>query len=123
LVGGFNFGSGSSREQAATAVKAAGINLLLAGSFSETFKRNGINNALLLLEAPELVNDLKERLGVNSLTQRTQWFAELRVPEGIIITRDASGKELKYYQVDVLGQSVQELWVAGGLENWVKQTL
>ena len=123
MVGGFNFGSGSSREQAATAVKAAGINLLLAGSFSETFKRNGINNALLLLEAPELVNDLKERLGVNSLTQRTQWFAELRVPEGIIITRDASGKELKYYQVDVLGQSVQELWVAGGLENWVKQTL
>ncbi|CAG8665664.1 5962_t:CDS:2, partial [Paraglomus occultum] len=40
LVGGFNFGSGSSREQAATAIKAAGINLLLAGSFSETFKRN-----------------------------------------------------------------------------------
>jgi len=39
LVGGFNFGTGSSREQAATALKACGIQILLAGSFSETFKR------------------------------------------------------------------------------------
>ncbi|KAL2917042.1 mitochondrial Homoaconitase [Polyrhizophydium stewartii] len=54
LVGGFNFGTGSSREQAATALLHAGIRIVLAGSFSETFKRNAINNGLLVLEAPQL---------------------------------------------------------------------
>merc|ERR1711968_397123 len=55
VIGGFNFGTGSSREQAATALKHRGCKLLIAGSFSETFKRNAINNGLLVLELPELV--------------------------------------------------------------------
>lgn len=38
LIGGYNFGTGSSREQAATALKFKGIPVLLAGSFSETYK-------------------------------------------------------------------------------------
>jgi homoaconitate hydratase len=38
LVGGFNFGTGSSREQAATALKHRGIVLLIAGSFNDTYK-------------------------------------------------------------------------------------
>ena len=61
MVGGFNFGTGSSREQAATAIKASGVTIVIAGSFSETFKRNSINNALLCLEAPNLVRLLKEK--------------------------------------------------------------
>ncbi|HRP94234.1 MAG TPA: aconitase family protein, partial [Ignavibacteriaceae bacterium] len=40
LVGGFNFGTGSSREQAATALKHKGIQLVVAGTFNETYKRN-----------------------------------------------------------------------------------
>ena len=40
LVGGRNFGSGSSREQAATALKHRGISLVIAGSYSQTYKRN-----------------------------------------------------------------------------------
>ncbi|KAB2846053.1 MAG: homoaconitase, partial [Ignavibacterium sp.] len=44
LVGGFNFGTGSSREQAATALKYKGIQLVVAGTFNETYKRNALNN-------------------------------------------------------------------------------
>src|SRR5581483_5086208 len=44
VVAGFNFGTGSSREQAATALKYKGIPCVIAGSFSETYKRNAFNN-------------------------------------------------------------------------------
>ncbi len=60
LVCGFNFGTGSSREQAATALLACGIKIVIAGSFSETFKRNALNNGLLPLECPKLVIELQE---------------------------------------------------------------
>ena len=45
LVGGFTFGTGSSREQAATALKYRGLQLVLAGSFSQTYKRNAFNKS------------------------------------------------------------------------------
>ncbi len=47
--------TGSSREQAATSLKYRGLSLLVAGSFSETYKRNALNNGLLTIEAPKLV--------------------------------------------------------------------
>ena len=50
LVGGFNFGTGSSREQAVTALKCAGIPLVIAGSFSQTYLRNAFNNGFLCIE-------------------------------------------------------------------------
>jgi homoaconitate hydratase len=53
LVSGYNFGTGSSREQAATAIKYAGIPLVIAGSFGDIFKRNAINNGLICIESPE----------------------------------------------------------------------
>ena len=71
LAGGFNFGTGSSREQAATALKYRGLKLVLAGSFSETYKRNALNNGYLVIEAPELIRDLKNRYGTDKLTVRT----------------------------------------------------
>jgi homoaconitate hydratase len=51
LAGGFNFGTGSSREQAATALKYKGIQLVIAGTFNETYKRNALNNGYLLIES------------------------------------------------------------------------
>ena len=60
LVTGFNFGCGSSREQAATSLSFAGISLVVAGSFGATFQRNAINNALKLLNMPRLVSRLRE---------------------------------------------------------------
>src|SRR2546425_1515291 len=50
VVGGLNFRSGSSREQAATALKFKGIPCVIAGSFSETYKRNAFNNGFVVFE-------------------------------------------------------------------------
>ncbi|MCJ1401427.1 mitochondrial Homoaconitase [Xylographa trunciseda] len=60
LVAGFNFGTGSSREQAATAILAKKIPLVVAGSFGNIFSRNSINNALMGVEVPKLVQRLRE---------------------------------------------------------------
>ena len=60
LVAGFNFGCGSSREQAATAILAKKIPLVVAGSFGNIFSRNSINNALMGVEVPRLVQRLRE---------------------------------------------------------------
>ena len=62
VVGGLNFGSGSSREQAATALKFKGIPCVIAGSFSETYKRNAFNNGFVVFECPELVTHLRATL-------------------------------------------------------------
>ncbi|QIX01391.1 hypothetical protein AMS68_006908 [Peltaster fructicola] len=63
LVSGFNFGCGSSREQAATAILAKGIPLVVAGSFGNIFSRNSINNALMGVEVPKLVERLRATFG------------------------------------------------------------
>ncbi|ORX81631.1 homoaconitase [Basidiobolus meristosporus CBS 931.73] len=121
MVGGFNFGTGSSREQAATALKAAGVQVLIAGSFSETFKRNSINNALLVLEVPELVRDLKEKYGGDQLTLRTGWQSTLKFDKGKLAVV-VDGEE-RSYAVSPVGKAAQELMVEGGLENWVKHRI
>ncbi|KAF9351803.1 mitochondrial Homoaconitase [Mortierella sp. NVP85] len=122
LIGGFNFGTGSSREQAATALLSAGIRLLIAGSFSETFKRNSINNGLLLMESPELVRDLAGERGTTKLTDRTGWKATVSLASGkVTVSREGQGD--KVYRMGGLGKSIQELWVAGGLEGWVKERI
>src|SRR5438132_14378705 len=62
VVGGLNFGSGSSREQAATALKFKGIPRFIAASFSETYKRNAFNNGFVVFERPEFVTHLRTTL-------------------------------------------------------------
>lgn len=117
LVGGFNFGTGSSREQAATALKYRGIRIVLAGSFSETYKRNAINNGFLAIEAPELVRDLKAKLGADKLTVATGIHATI---DFATATLTADGKQ---YALSSLGAAAQELIIVGGLEAWVKERL
>ena len=60
LVAGVGFGCGSSREQAPEIIKALGIQCVIAKSFARIFFRNSINNGLLLIEQPNLHDDIKE---------------------------------------------------------------
>ena len=53
MVGGANFGCGSSREHAPIAIKAAGIDLVIAKTFARIFYRNAINIGLAILECEE----------------------------------------------------------------------
>ena len=58
IVAGRNFGTGSSREQAATCLQLRGIRCVIAASFSQTYKRNAFNNGFLVMESPELYEAL-----------------------------------------------------------------
>lgn len=53
IVGGYNFGCGSSREHAPIAIKAAGVSCVIAKSFARIFYRNSINTGLAILECEE----------------------------------------------------------------------
>lgn len=53
MVGGANFGCGSSREHAPIAIKASGISCVIAATFARIFYRNAINIGLAILECPE----------------------------------------------------------------------
>ncbi len=53
MVGGANFGCGSSREHAPIAIKEAGISVVIAQTFARIFYRNAINIGLAILECPE----------------------------------------------------------------------
>lgn len=117
LVGGYNFGSGSSREQAATALKYRGIQCVIVGSASQTFQRNALNNGFLVIESPELSNYLKEKFGKDKLTVYTNINAEVNFKNSTII---AEGKN---FEISAVGTAAQELIVLDGLENWVKMNL
>mgnify|MGYP001452939355 CR=1 FL=1 len=53
MVGGWNFGCGSSREHAPIAIKAAGVSCVIAETFARIFYRNAINIGLPIIECPE----------------------------------------------------------------------
>lgn len=117
LVGGFNFGTGSSREQAATALKYCGISLVIAGSFNDIYKRNALNNGFLVLECPELVKDLKAKFGKEKLTVKSGFTAKVDFLNSSISVNG------KVYSFDPVGAAAQELIVAGGLEEWMKKNI
>ncbi|KAI8803581.1 aconitase A [Cladochytrium replicatum] len=121
LVGGFNFGTGSSREQAATALKYAGFRLVLAGSFSETYKRNAINNGLCVLESPELVRQLRGAALPGGASKKTGWFADIDLSTGRMSVETPEGS--KNFVIPAVGKAAQEIIVDGGLENWVRRRL
>ena len=118
VVGGFNFGTGSSREQAVTALKAAGIPLVIAGSFSQTYLRNAFNNGFLCIEVPELVNVLKQEFtGVDAKFHIPGDEIEVDFTTGTLTYRS------KRFNFPALGSVPQSLIVAGGVENLVRSKL
>ena len=124
VISGYNFGTGSSREQAATALLANGIKLVLAGSFGNIFSRNSINNALMTVEVPELVKRLREEFRGQEkvLTRRTGWRVTWDVEKSWVEVTERSGK-VWGMKVGELPPNVQEVFVQGGLEGWVKAQL
>jgi len=116
VVGGLNFGSGSSREQAATALKFKGIPCVIAASFSETYKRNAFNNGFVVFECPELVSHLrgtlKNRAPTTVASEITIDYAKS------ILTIDG-----KSFHFPPLSAAAQELIVVGGAENLVASRL
>ena len=60
MVGGWNFGCGSSREHAPLAIKTAGISVVIAKSFARIFYRNSINMGLPILECPEACDAISD---------------------------------------------------------------
>jgi homoaconitate hydratase len=121
IVGGFNFGTGSSREQAVTCLKAKGIPLVIAASFSQTYLRNAYNNGFLCIEVPALVKRLRE-----------QFTSEIAAKEKTIIP----GEEIdiaftsgtltwrgESFAFPPLGTVPQSLVIAGGAENVVAKKL
>ncbi len=118
LIGGYNFGCGSSREQAATALKYRGIAMIIAGSFSQTYKRNAFNNGYICIECPELVDELKA-------THADDSAATIRV--GGVCTVDFSGSRIEFggkqHRFSPLGKIAQELVAKGGFEAVIGEQL
>ncbi len=109
VVSGLNFGTGSSREQAATCLSVRGVPCVIAASFSETYKRNAINNGFLVIDCPSFVDHLRETLGSDSLTI----IGEKITVDFTSATIKAGGNEFAFAP---LGPVPQEVIVAGGAE-------
>ncbi|MEM1927540.1 MAG: 3-isopropylmalate dehydratase [Acidilobaceae archaeon] len=92
ISAGKAFGIGSSREQAAIALKAAGVNAVLAESFSRIFYRNAINNGLPVLECKaEMLGLLEE--GDEVVIDVEKGIVES--PRGIIACKPVRGLALE----------------------------
>src|SRR6202171_3867365 len=106
VVGGLNFGRGSSREQAATALKFKGIPCVIAASFSETYKRNAFNNGFVVFECPELVTHLRA-----TFTNRTPTTVAPKID--IDYAKSTLTLDGKLFPFPPLSPAAQELIVAG----------
>ncbi len=108
LVAGKNFGCGSSREHAPIAIKAAGIQAVIAKSFARIFYRNSFNIGLPIFESVEA----SEKIGEGDIV-------EIDAGSGLIknITRN------EQYEAKPIPPFMQELIGAGGLIEWTKKKI
>ncbi len=106
IVAGTNFGCGSSREQAATCLKVAGIACIVAASYSRIFFRNAINQALPLVQSTEAVNLVNEG-------------------DRIVIDFEKGTIQLQKETLTFppLPDAVMEILETGGLIEWTKKRL
>lgn len=108
IVAGANFGCGSSREHAPIAIKAAGIQAVVAKSFARIFYRNVFNIGLPIFESDEAAEKITEGNEI-----------EIDADKGIIqnITRNEK------YTAKPIPPFMQELISAGGLIEWTKKRI
>lgn len=107
IVAGENFGCGSSREHAPIAIKAAGVDIVIAKSFARIFYRNAFNTGLLILEC-------KDTDKINEGDK-----LEVSLDNGTI--KNLSKNE--EYKFEAMPEFMQELVKAGGLINYAKKSL
>lgn len=104
IVGGSNFGCGSSREHAPIAIKGAGVAAVIAESFARIFYRNATNVGVPLLEAP----------GITELVENEDEI-EVDMENGTITAKDGKSitfKKLPPFMLEILEQ--------GGLIEYLK---
>lgn len=104
MVGGENFGCGSSREHAPLAIKTAGIACVIAASFARIFYRNAINIGLPIIECPEAAKSIENGDEV-----------EVDFDTGVI-TNKTKGET---YQGQSFPEFMQKIISAGGLVNYI----
>ncbi len=120
IVAGRNFGAGSSREQAATALKYRGIRMVIAASFSQTYLRNAFNNAFICIESPALATAIRTAFEAESRGgAKTIPAGELAVDFRRAVATWSGGE----YKLSPVGPAAQELILAGGLEALTRARL
>ncbi len=107
IVGGTNFGCGSSREHAPIALKGNGISLVLAESFARIFYRNSINIGLPALECQ----------GLHDIVEKGD-LLEIELTGGVFKNL-SNGKELNFKPLPVF---MMEVLNAGGLASYINKT-
>ena len=107
IVAGANFGSGSSREHAPIALKAAGVSAVVAKSFARIFYRNSFNMGLPIFEI-ENVDEIKAGTQL-----------EINMDDGIIKDLNSG----KTYNFKAIPEFMQKLVDAGGLMNYAKSKI
>ncbi|MBF0328958.1 MAG: 3-isopropylmalate dehydratase small subunit [Nitrospirae bacterium] len=108
IVAGKNFGCGSSREHAPIALKAAGINAVIARSFARIFYRNAFNIGLPIFESTDASEHIQEGDAI-----------EIDAGNGTVKNLSA-GKE---YSAKPIPPFMRELISAGGLIEWTKNKM
>ena len=103
VVGGHNFGSGSSREHAPLALKASGVSAVIAKSFARIFFRNAVNIGLLALEMPEAADEISEN--------------DILTLSNDILTDNTTGKS---YPLPPMDEYVKNILAKGGLMEAMK---
>jgi 3-isopropylmalate/(R)-2-methylmalate dehydratase small subunit len=107
LVAGRNFGCGSAREQAVTAIQGLGIKAVVACSFARTFYRNAINGGMPIVECPELYAAVQEGDTI-----------QIDLAAGrVILHNQHDGREYRFPQMP---DSIRELLEQGGLAAYLK---
>jgi len=108
IVGGDNFGCGSSREHAPIAIKASGVACVIANTFARIFYRNALNTGLPILECPEAVAGISKGDTV-----------EVDLESG----RVANVTTGKTYQAKPFPPFMRQLIEVGGLVNYARARL
>lgn len=104
MIGGKNFGCGSSREHAPISIKASGISCVIAETFARIFYRNSINIGLPIVECPEAARAIKEGDEV-----------EVDFDTGIITDRTTGAT----FQGQAFPEFMQKIINAEGLINYI----